>query len=223
MSEEKSLKNLIIEDLERLEETNHLISKCINEIKPLVDNFDEYKTDEFYKIHWQELGKSISSLNENINYFSELPKVSTFPLIFNSFRSLANRFQRPLTIGLVEIDNLDSIIENYGFLISQDILMFSVQVLRQNLRVSDLIIPLSNNQFVILVPDTNTEGTIIAMKKPLNVLRLEGFQSNKVNIPITFSIGISEVNNLSPDEALEKANNLLNQAKQSGGNKIISS
>ncbi|MCD8512424.1 MAG: GGDEF domain-containing protein [Nitrincola sp.] len=94
-------------------------------------------------------------------------------------------------------------------------------LLRHRLRKSDLIGRYGGEEFVVILPDTNSEIAEKLMTDALKQFRDLIFKSESEEFQVTFSAGIaSTADQVSPAALLAVADKALYQAKAEGRNRI---
>src|SRR5690606_34963820 len=118
-------------------------------------------------------------------------------------------------------DHFKRVNDTYGHAAGDMVLQRVAEVLRTNLRGSDMAGRLGGEEFAALMPGTSVaEGVHIAerMRQTLESLEIE---VDGQLIRITISIGIAEVQaEGSPDQALRQADEALYRAKNTGRNRV---
>lgn len=136
--------------------------------------------------------------------------------------SRARRYNQPLAVVVVDVDQFKSVNDTYGHAVGDRVLRSIARVLRDNLRVSDVVARYGGEEFLILLPQTDREG---AVEKMEDLLRLVSEESAPVarGKPVTISAGIA----CFPDDAQElgdlllEADRRLLRAKEAGRNCVI--
>ncbi len=131
----------------------------------------------------------------------------------------ARRYEHPLTVAYIDLDNFKAINDRFGHSTGDYLLRLVANTIKNNIRVTDTVSRVGGDEFAILLPETGTElGEAITHK--IQKINLELMQKN--GWPVTFSIGV--VTFISPpstvDEILKKSDNLMYSAKKSGKNRI---
>lgn len=123
----------------------------------------------------------------------------------------------PLSIVLIDIDNLDDINEDYGRKTGDKIISGLASIIIRSIRHTDFAGRYSGDKFLLLLPDTDKDGAGILTGRLLDTFRNTKFDS--LEKAATFSAGILEINH--PDINI---NNFLSivemlKDKQSTGEK----
>ena len=92
-------------------------------------------------------------------------------------------------------------------------------VLKSNLKSSDIIGRLGGDEFIILIKNLDSLEQIHKIANRLNRALIKNYKKNTNNITVSTSIGITEVNiESSFKETYEKADKALYKVKNSGRN-----
>ena len=130
----------------------------------------------------------------------------------------ANRFDTRFSLMLLDIDDFRKVNNKFGHLEGDRVLVKFVHFLRDNVREVDSIVRYGGDEFVILMPNSNAEGTLELGHRIIKALNATRLRSHRVYC----SIGCATF----PDDAtraetlLGHADDLMYQAKQEGKNRI---
>lgn len=137
----------------------------------------------------------------------------------------AEESNTPLSMLMIDIDHFKKFNDTYGHLIGDQVLKLVANTLVENLKGRDIIARYGGEEFVILLPNTD----LVSAEKVGNLLRL-GLGTKQIRRKntqemlgtVTISIGAAEY---FPGESLEnfieRADNALYEAKQTGRNKVV--
>jgi diguanylate cyclase (GGDEF)-like protein len=133
------------------------------------------------------------------------------------------RYQRPLSLAMMDLDNLKTINDEYGHRAGDDALMTIVQLCRKAMRSSDAIARYGGDEFVILLPETNIEKAFsLAERICQNVNKIPIETIPKSNAFLSVSIGVSEFDGKEKLESLlHRADEALYEAKHLGKNQVV--
>ena len=133
--------------------------------------------------------------------------------------SEATRYRQPLTLAYIDVDHFKEINDNLGHKAGDQVLQAIAKELKICLRASDGAGRLGGDEFAILLPQVAYEPAIGVINRVQQALTVS---MQKQGFPVTFSIGV--VTFLSPpisvEVLIEKADNLMYEAKQKGRNRI---
>lgn len=103
--------------------------------------------------------------------------------------SRSDRYQRPITLMMIDVDGFRAVNNRMGHLKGDKILQEVAQLLSENVRASDRVIRYGGDEFLIFMPETVDEGEQVAArlrKQIVSVPRRAGIE----DFPIGLSIGI---------------------------------
>jgi diguanylate cyclase (GGDEF)-like protein len=131
----------------------------------------------------------------------------------------SNRYQHPLTIAFIDVDNFKSINDQFGHLTGDKVLETVAKSMQQHLRKTDVVARVGGDEFAILLPEADMDVAQIAISKMqqglLNEMRVNHWA-------ITFSIGVMTFNTpaQSADEMLNLTDKLMYSVKKQGKNNV---
>jgi diguanylate cyclase (GGDEF)-like protein len=133
----------------------------------------------------------------------------------------AQRYTRPLSVFMVDIDLFKRINDTHGHNIGDEALKAFATVCRTWVRSQDHVARLGGDEFGFLLPETDTASALVLADR----LRaaVESQLINGLPTPITVSIGASEIlpGETTVDAALSRADQALYAAKRSGRNRVV--
>jgi diguanylate cyclase (GGDEF)-like protein len=133
----------------------------------------------------------------------------------------ARRYNLPLSVVVLEIDQLHEIVGAIGQTATDAIISNLAKLLNQQMRDSDIIVRTGLFEFTIVLPATNVQGCIEVAERLRNRIVMNDFHGAKQELAITVSLGICEFKREMDDEGrtlMSHARAALAQAHQSGGN-----
>jgi len=146
-----------------------------------------------------------TEISERVQLFEEVQRLATFDpltgcLNRRHFLTLANqelhrslRYQRPLSILMIDIDHFKLINDLHGHAVGDKVLCSLVDVCKSNLRNADIISRHGGEEFVALLPETQIEmAYIVAERLRIAVENMEIIESGQ-EFSITISVGISSL------------------------------
>lgn len=131
----------------------------------------------------------------------------------------SRRYGRPFTLAYVDLDNFKAVNDRFGHSGGDNLLRLVTDIIRKNLRTTDIFARVGGDEFVLLLPETGQESARAVLDK----LRDKVTSSlQEAQSPVTLSVGA--VTYLSPPDSVDsmilQADNLMYQAKHSGKNRI---
>jgi len=133
------------------------------------------------------------------------------------------RYQHPLSVLLVDVDNLTKINEEHGVLIGDSVLIEVAKVLHKSLRRADLIGRYDHQDFILVLPETTKESAVMLANRFCQAARSYQFFHGKLDLPVTVSVGLAGGPGTDMAENLAligRAATALDKAKQAGKNRV---
>ncbi|MGR3318848.1 MAG: diguanylate cyclase [Candidatus Anammoxibacter sp.] len=133
------------------------------------------------------------------------------------------RYSRPLSFILFDIDFFKKVNDNYGHQCGDFVLQSLAARVSSVIRNVDFFARYGGEEFCCLVPETAIQSCAILAEKIRLVISEKEFTFENVSLPVTISLGISEILNGvdSPADLIKKADEALYKAKQSGRNRAV--
>ncbi len=130
------------------------------------------------------------------------------------------RYQHPLTLAVIDIDHFKQINDTYGHQTGDKVLKILAGSVSKRLREVDFMARFGGEEFVILLPETNTENALIILNRIREGLAKTPFRYQDKRITITISIGISGFKEGdSVETVFVRADQALYDAKEGGRNR----
>jgi diguanylate cyclase len=129
-----------------------------------------------------------------------------------------NRHQRPLSVAMLDIDHFKQINDTRGHLMGDRVLTKVAAVIKQTLRNTDIVGRYGGEEFLVILPECNQFDAIRVAEKIRWAVQAVQFEDS---LRVTISGGVVEFkHNETADQLIEKADQLLYQAKKNGRNRI---
>jgi diguanylate cyclase len=218
-----------------------LKSQVKSQIDHIKQALDSYQQAARYSLgdQLEELSKKIKTLEtesekNRVNLETQRHKALSDPLTELPNRQAYNeramaefqrwqRYARPLTIVVFDIDNFKKINDNYGHQAGDRVLKVIARSIAKRLREVDFFCRFGGEEFVALMPETTVEVARPVLDKIREAIASAEFNYKEQPLNITLSIGLTEFGEKdSLDSAFERADQALYKAKQSGRNQIQS-
>jgi diguanylate cyclase (GGDEF)-like protein len=136
----------------------------------------------------------------------------------------AKRFESPLCVTMLDIDHFKQFNDRFGHQAGDVVLNSLGQLLRDNVRKSDLACRYGGEEFVLVFPDSALADTCRRVEQiRQSVKRLELQNGDQVLNGITMSAGIAQArgDGGTPSELLRAADEALYEAKRAGRDRVI--
>lgn len=137
----------------------------------------------------------------------------------------AKRYNKPLSVALLDIDHFKVINDTHGHEAGDLILKSMVEIFEENIRLEDELGRFGGEEFIFLLPETNAqEDANIVMERVRRAVEMKDFRlDNGDYIKATVSIGIAEIDaqkDKGLDPAIRRADIVLYKAKEEGRNQV---
>ena len=135
----------------------------------------------------------------------------------------ALRYNNNLTLVMFDIDHFKTVNDTYGHPCGDYILKEVANAALQTFRKTDTVFRFGGEEFVVILTETDIKQSEIPLerfRKTIETLDLT-YQNQQINI--TVSIGACQLDQSigNKEEFLQKADNALYDAKNSGRNKVV--
>lgn len=173
---------------------------------PKLEKVKEYFEDQAYKdglTHLYNRAKFYKIIQREIN--------------------LAKRYHIPLSILFIDIDDLKNHNDSYGHIEGDNVLKKLAEILQNNIRDTDYVFRFGGEEFVVLLPNTNSNQAKKMAEKLRRTFETMVFKpkNSKKAVHKTISIGIAKYEeNISINELIEMADEAMYRAKKNGKNRI---
>ncbi len=137
----------------------------------------------------------------------------------------AKRYGNPFSVIMIDIDYFKSINDVYGHHFGDMVLKQIAEQLKKGLRRYDVVIRYGGEEFVILSPLTDRSTALILAQRILETINLHNFGDRKHTVKLKLSIAVAaypEDRIVKGINLIELADQMLNRAKESGGNRVYS-
>lgn len=125
-----------------------------------------------------------------------------------------NQHFTPLCLMMIDIDGFHLYNRQHGLSRGDELLVKLTELLNQHLRAADILCRQSQDQFLVILPNTKTEEALSVAKTIKNLVEHHAFYK-----PITCSIGLSRyIPGMTQQELFLKANLGLCMAQEAGQN-----
>jgi diguanylate cyclase (GGDEF)-like protein/PAS domain S-box-containing protein len=132
------------------------------------------------------------------------------------------RYNKNLSIIMVDIDHFKDVNDRFGHLIGDQVLKEISDICLSILRKVDVMCRYGGEEFVVLLPETEESDAAHAAERMCTAISTSRLKTEKGNVSVTVSIGVTELDK--SHGALEKllatADKALYTAKEAGRNRV---
>lgn len=139
--------------------------------------------------------------------------------------SRTRRYGSPLGVAVVDLDHFKRTNDTWGHAAGDEVLRVFADRVRRVLREGDALFRLGGEEFVLLLPCTDLDGSVAAAERLLAALREAPVRYGEAFLPVAASIGVTclDPNDLGTEDLLARADAALYIAKRSGRDRVVSS
>ena len=155
----------------------------------------------------------------------ELTKVYNRRFLFDLLERYLKELERTnsvFSIALLDLDYFKDINDSYGHLTGDKVLEAFADFLKRKLRGSDIVFRYGGEEFVILLPRTNSQEAIDVINRVLEQFKSIQFDEQGRTFQLSFSAGVYMVDNPAEasQEILKMADHALYEAKEKGRSRV---
>jgi diguanylate cyclase (GGDEF)-like protein/PAS domain S-box-containing protein len=182
----------------------------------------------------ESLAAAATAAIENARLYAEVQRLSmtdTLTELYNrrGLRAVgqreierARRFERPISVVLLDIDHFKDVNDTYGHPVGDEILRGLAHALRSMLRRVDIIARYGGEEFAVIMPESSLVNAMDTAERVRKYFAATSLLTSAGEIPITLSLGVAEVSDciLDLDGLIECADQALYKAKARGRNRV---
>lgn len=175
-------------------------------------------------IHLNLLNERLGELNEKLKHLAEHDdltglwnrRVAEQNLI--QAQQTAERYQRPYTVMLMDLDNFKAVNDKHGHNVGDEILIAVCEAINQQIRQSDVFSRWGGEEFLLIAPETEIDDA----KKLAERIRAAVADVDHPSVEqVTISVGVAEyANEPTWDAVVERADRAMYKAKKNGRNRV---
>jgi diguanylate cyclase (GGDEF)-like protein len=135
------------------------------------------------------------------------------------------RYQRPLSLVMLDIDHFKAINDELGHLGGDFTLRELAARIKRSIRKEELFARYGGEEFAVVLPETTLEGAAALRERLRNVIGGELFRWEEKVFRVTISLGVATTcgdDSLTPQVLIRLADDKLYQAKHFGRNRVAS-
>ena len=147
-----------------------------------------------------------------------------FEEVLDCFYHQARRYNRPLSLIVMDVDFFKAVNDSGGHQAGDDLLKCVAGTIEEACRKADLPSRFGGDEFAVLLPETSVDNATEVAERIRETLAKSNHKINGVEITITASLGIADLNAGvidSPRGMLALADRALYAAKEAGRNCIV--
>lgn len=202
---------------------DNLLDEIQHNIEHIIQTFDvpeENKMEVIKQINYIYTRTKYLSVTDNL---TGLANRRSFESLFEKEYMRAIRYSNNLTLVMFDIDRFKNINDTFGHPCGDFVLRQIANSALQTFRKTDTVFRIGGEEFVVILTETDIKQAIIPLERFRKTVENLGLTYQDEEVPVTVSIGACQ---LTPDikskeEFLEKVDETLYKAKNSGRNRTV--
>lgn len=204
------------------------------EIESLGENFNQMvqRVNELNSDLNRKVEERTAALNQAVLELEEMSRRDPLTGVYNRRHlqeqgaieiSRSLRYELPLTLVMFDVDHFKSVNDTYGHGVGDEVLKAISSYVQQQLRVTDLFARTGGEEFCLLTPGSDMEGTNKLVERLRVALgEMEHCAGGKtLRVTCSFGIVAMESQNATLEGLMQQADEALYQAKREGRNRTI--
>jgi len=153
-------------------------------------------------------------MNTEIHTHNNIDSQQKFETLLEREMDRFRRYQRAFGVVMLSIDQYHNLNESSSATASNEI----AGLIQQNSRNLDFSRASSDGQFLIILPESNTDSAFLMAENLRDRIEAHAFQ-NAVNITCSFGVDMSQPDD-EPEDFIKRAERALTKAIEGGGNQV---
>jgi len=221
-------------DINQLKDT---VKSQLGNIRQVIDHYQQTdQAQQFLAEQLQTLGAKIKTMEVEAEKnrttleahrqkalhdpLTELPNREAYNERASAEVQRWQRYGRPLTIVVFDIDHFKRINDTYGHQAGDRVIKVIGRSIAKRLREVDFFCRYGGEEFVALMPETDSATALTVLEKVRDAIANAAFNYKDQPMAITLSVGLTEFKtNDSLESAFERADQALYIAKSNGRNR----
>jgi diguanylate cyclase (GGDEF)-like protein len=133
------------------------------------------------------------------------------------------RYERPLSLAIVDLDFFKKVNDTYGHAIGDEVLKAISRIFQQSIRTTDLAARYGGEEFALMLPETIIDDAVNFAEKIRGLVESTQIETQAGTISATVSVGVATVPHTrihSAKELIVAADKALYRAKKNGRNQV---
>lgn len=136
--------------------------------------------------------------------------------------AVASRYEFSSSLLLIDLDHFKDVNDDYGHLAGDEVIRIISNVIRRNVRRTDVVGRLGGEEFIVFLPHTDLDGAMVAADRVRRIISESEITYKEDQIRVSASIGAAstsvEITDI--EELLQAADVAMCTAKGNGHNKL---
>ena len=145
-----------------------------------------------------------------------------FMIIAEAELQRAQRYRRPVTIGMADLDLFKKLNDTYGHAAGDTVLRAFAALIQESMRQSDLVCRYGGEEFAFVFPEIKlADAAKLAERFRAACADHDIRLADGQLVRVTFSMGLADASEVSLETALNRADEALYEAKRQGRNRVV--
>lgn len=135
----------------------------------------------------------------------------------------SRRYQRPLSLAIVDLDFFKKVNDSYGHAVGDEVLKCLSRIFQESIRSADLAARYGGEEFAVMMPETDLSEAIVFAEKIRTLVEEKAVATQAGSVSATVSIGVATVPHShvhSAKDLIVAADKALYRAKKNGRNQV---
>ncbi len=133
----------------------------------------------------------------------------------------ARRFERPLSVMMIDIDHFKKFNDLYGHQVGDEVLKHVADQIKENIRKDiDIAARYGGEELVVIMPETNSIGATILAERIRSIIEKNNLARDLFEITVSIGIATFPAHEASGSKLIELADRALYQSKETGRNRV---
>jgi diguanylate cyclase (GGDEF)-like protein len=134
----------------------------------------------------------------------------------------SRRYQRPLSLLILDIDHFKQFNDTYGHPVGDLVLKEIAACIRQSIRLNDIAARYGGEEFAVIIPESNEEGAMVIAERIRRTVEQTSVVSLDKKLTVTISIGCATMplHAQTKEALIDCADKALYFSKDNGRNRI---
>lgn len=176
-----------------------------------------------YKVKTMQGELALAKEEVLIDGLTQIYNRKAFDKKINDAFKKKSKKQRPFTLVMVDIDYFKKVNDEYGHTVGDEILKKVARTIKETFRLNDFVARYGGEEFSVMIDRIDSHYIMNVCERLLVAIEAINFTVDSGRIPTSASIGIAFCRQSdTPKTLIDRADNALYLAKQSGRNTIKS-
>ncbi len=137
----------------------------------------------------------------------------------------SSRYERPLSLAMIDIDFFKKVNDTYGHAVGDEVLICVSKMFRESIRATDLAARYGGEEFAVMMPETELSAAVTFAEKIRTLIEATPIPTQAASVSATVSVGVASVPHSrihTPHELVVAADKALYRAKKNGRHQVQS-